>query len=460
MGKTRAGQAGNMTTSTIATQGFGVFAYNTGSATLSDATTFATYKPDFMYNQKVTSGDAGSTWSYTPLKYWPNGIDAGNSANSNSPSVTATESGIQYLSFFAYGPYTDKVTVSATDYNLKPTAGTFHDGSDNEYVTAVSNEAFGILSLTSNGTAGDPKITYRFKYDSGNSKYDISETNNVDLLWGLRNDNSYDEADGTDNTAATNYNINLTKQTTTEKVNFLFKHALAKIGGYTGSASGIKVVADFDANETTNPTAQGSGSIDSKTVITLNSITIANGGSGSSTFAINGIFDLATGTWDTSASTKGVFSNEYTKSTANINSDVWETATPVWSTDKWAWTGSTATPGVTQSMKNVFSGSTDALYFIPTSTGQSLKITVQYTVRTYDTNLPQETGGSTCSKVTQTITNDVDISALTSNHYYTLIIHLGMTSVKFAASVADWETTTGGTADNKLIWLPSNVVGS
>ena len=98
---------------------------------------------------------------------------------------------------------------------------------------------------------------------------------------------------------------------------------------------------------------------------------------------------------------------------------------------------------------------------------QTLYITVDYMVRTADLNLAKG-----FSEVNQVITNKVDLSSLNSNKYYKIIIHLGMTSVKFEAVVADWETandgtydengtyTSGGssTANEEHIWLPSNVV--
>lgn len=52
--------------------------------------------------------------------------------------------------------------------------------------------------------------------------------------------------------------------------------------------------------------------------------------------------------------------------------------------------------------------------------------------------------------------------SLLASKYITLVIHLGLTSVKFAASVAEWGDSNGdGTPEeneNKLVWLPSNVV--
>lgn len=64
--------------------GFGVFAYYTDEAEYSVAAT-----PNFMYNQKVTYNENAQTWEYSPVKYWPN---------------EATD----YVSFFAYAPYTEK----------------------------------------------------------------------------------------------------------------------------------------------------------------------------------------------------------------------------------------------------------------------------------------------------------------------------------------------------------------
>lgn len=60
--------------------GFGVFAYYNGTADHADSD-----KPNFMYNQHVTSTD-GSNWTYTPVKYWPNNTG-------------------DKVSFFAYAPY-------------------------------------------------------------------------------------------------------------------------------------------------------------------------------------------------------------------------------------------------------------------------------------------------------------------------------------------------------------------
>lgn len=66
--------------------GFGVFAYYTNGANFNASTS----TPNFMYNQQVTSSNQGTTWTYTPLKYWPNESE-GDAADK--------------LTFFAYAPY-------------------------------------------------------------------------------------------------------------------------------------------------------------------------------------------------------------------------------------------------------------------------------------------------------------------------------------------------------------------
>lgn len=68
----------------LPTKKFGVFAYYTGTTNFTTSN-----KPNFMYNQEVAGNRDASkvTWSYSPVKYWPNKAD-------------------EKISFFAYSPYT------------------------------------------------------------------------------------------------------------------------------------------------------------------------------------------------------------------------------------------------------------------------------------------------------------------------------------------------------------------
>lgn len=69
----------------------GVFACYTGDIQYA----LSSVSPDFMYNQEVTHN--GGNWTYSPVKYWPNG----------SP---------EYISFFSYYPYiSSEAALAATD---------------------------------------------------------------------------------------------------------------------------------------------------------------------------------------------------------------------------------------------------------------------------------------------------------------------------------------------------------
>ncbi len=123
----RAGATGVQTTSTLATNGFGLFAYYTDNSSYGTSST-----PNFMYNTQVTGTptDAPTSWTYSPLRYWPN--ETGTDGNG------ATSEKVDHLTFFAYAPY-----VTPTD-NSKG---------------AIDGATEGITALTSNATAGDPKVS-------------------------------------------------------------------------------------------------------------------------------------------------------------------------------------------------------------------------------------------------------------------------------------------------------------
>lgn len=82
---------GSVLDNTVATglpkQGFGVFAYYTDDVHY-NGTAGTGSKLNFMNNTHVTSNN-GTTWTYSPLKYWPNETN-------------------DRLTFFAYAPYDDE----------------------------------------------------------------------------------------------------------------------------------------------------------------------------------------------------------------------------------------------------------------------------------------------------------------------------------------------------------------
>jgi len=242
---TRAGYAGDLTNTTIKNEkaGFGVFAYYSDNQTISawgswNPTTpvAITKAPNFMYNEGVIWNDGKNNWIYDPVKYWPNGKDTYNP--DATPSNTATEKEAQYLSFFAYAPFVEhKATAYAHDAENSKVGSTANDVPAGTAVytiddpTAVQN---GIVAMSQNSAENDMYVKYILNPAAdANNKF-------VDLLWGLRGQNSYAQTSTTANDVATlgsAYNTDLTKQIVGEKVKFLFKHALALVGCHTSKAT-------------------------------------------------------------------------------------------------------------------------------------------------------------------------------------------------------------------------------
>ena len=432
MGKTstRAGAGGDITSAQILAEkgGFGVFAYYTASTDYANTVSSGSQIPNFMYNQLVTGTNVASpVWSYNPVKYWPNQYNAGNvdnkgGNNENANATAASNEG--KVSFFAYAPY-----VSAADITANP--------------------GYGITALSANTSGYDPTVTYTLAAN-GSGAF-------VDLLWGVKVNGSKEATP-----VADTYNVNLTKNSTTltsankdGKVSFLFKHALTKVGGSTG----LKIVYDIDAN---GSGATGGGSDDDNTLVTVSDITIKNA---AANIIKTGVFDLATGDWDAAvdgSATEGDLINIHFTPTGSgsgetaLNAAIAEpTSAPSHST---IWDP----VGVKTTAKDVYADSADPFYLIPGDNDQKLNVTITYIVRTYDSNLATLASGSegTWTKVTQTISNVVTLptTLLQPNKKITLVLHLGLTSVKFTAEVDSWEAVEGTSA--REVWLPSNVIGS
>ena len=488
---------------------FGVFSYLTTGDYNPASTELA---PNFMYDQELIYDDALQTsgaWYYTPVKYWPNGVDAANPEN--TPSNSALEMTTQKLSFYAYAPY--------KAMGLFNTAGTGNSGTDfpaalsanTNFKTIASPDAGnGIVAMTTNTFTGNVWLKYMLPK--------ATEDEAVDLLWGLRGSGSYSETDNSASTGTvgTDYNINLTKQTVGEKVKFLFKHALSKIQGSSTTTStnldqastkaGISVKLDVDSNNGDEQNSYLNSSFNNaKTLVTIKSVKIQDGVTAyndantalttatTSDIYKSGWFNIEKGQWDFKGAVKGatidiLIQNDKTKdvtavpankTTYTLNPAIREnTADPAvknatgvdWnssaSNETNGYTGGAS--GVTVAAQNLFANEyVPGLMFIPGTDAQTLYVTVDYIVRTADANLA--TG---YTEVEQIITNKVTLpaAALGSNKIFKLIMHLGLTSVKFEAVVSDWQyqsdstidengTETGGSTDNeKSIWLPSNVV--
>ena len=497
-GTTRASETGNITSVQVLAQkqGFGVFAYYTGGATYGQhqVATYTTESytgtasvsekyPNFMYNQQVTGTDeAIPVWSYEPIKYWPN--DFANSGAVDDLTTPAQGSSTYggNVSFFAYAPY-----VSSLDANV------------------------GITAMSANDAVGDPTVTYTIT--------DGTNTSNTDLLWGtLANTNvnvlnvpqngvSGDNDASNDNNTSRTYaqsilgsyttNADLNKQKVEGKVGFAFKHALAGLGGGsgvgTGTNVGFQVILDIDKDGEVTGGFREQFKVTSdndawRTIVTIKDIEISNdlngdgdaddSGEGEVKLAKKGTLNLATGQWSVEDGDKGVVKHTIgTGSAYNavLNTKIAEMydASNTWYTHA---SSSNATdyfvktltedatkehPGVIETAQNVYNDATQSpIMFIPGQT-PTIRVTVEYVVRTYDANLVST---KPYSDVTQKISKTITFGqALQLNKRYNLLMHLGLTGIKFTATVSNWEDTgtigdsDGNGSDDNDVYVPINV---
>ena len=514
--RTVGGEKGALTTDKLKSsesQGFGVFAYYTGKkAYANDASAAATngttvqnsMKANFMFNQQVTwksslSEEFITKWIYSPMKYWPNevangAVDDQDNDTGSDPATTEYSNGGN-LSFFAYAPYVD----------LNSTAWTQTEG-----IIAINGKKELSGENGANNVATDPILTYVVPTEANEI---------VDLLWGTYGATSSNVLGGGNagvaynengslyeksilphytNAGQTTYdgyrlNADLTKQKTNGKVDIAFKHALAKVGGSSESTSssgtphGLMIIADIDDQKG----AESGGTKSTATKITVTDIQIearslykSEGTPGSNDYLkkMQGDFNLATGQW-------GVLTTENTGDSENAgktNHNVTSPASSTSITSSASLNTSIAEPssvgttwdnvptGVTTTAQNVYEeAEANPLVFIP-GTYPELTITINYTVRSWDSKLASGAGKNdegTWTYVKQVIKKKVTFkNPVELNKQYSLLIHLGLTSVKFSASVSDWDvagdTNGNGSIDTgeELIvedaYLPINVSGT
>lgn len=423
-----------MTNTELQAKGFGVVAFYTGKDEYTSGKN--NMEPNFMYNTQVHTAQ----WTYSPIAYWPNsGQNQGSTSNGDAQ---------QYVSFFAYAPY-KAVNVQGDDLGK-----------------ATDNATTGVTALSSNAATGDPTVSYTLGATGADA----------DLLWGTAGTNGTTttgtaQAGTTFAGAKGAVNANLSKMKVNGKVQFNFKHALAKFGGpgttTDNKTSGLMVVADIDnGTETTGGTLNAD-----ETKITVKSIKIESvnsDGSKDKSIPTSGTLNLATGVWTTSETmgkidyeinSKAVTATEgATKQT--LNDDIAEPA----SFESW----DNLPAGVTTDAQSVYTETTPLL-LIPDGKDHTFRITIDYIVRTKNASLHR---GYT--EVEQSFYKDLTLKSVSLNAKYNLLIHLGLTSVKFDASVSDWTNTVAGstqsgeaqpvdgaqTKDPMVIYMPANVAAS
>lgn len=395
-GITRGGKPGVVTTDALktgthASDGFGVMAYYTESRRYNQMA-----QPNFMYNQQVTWQTASlpASWTYTPVKYWPN------ETGSNGSSKT------DYLSFFAYAPYIEVDPATGCD-----------TGSDKT----------GIMSLSRPTDNGDPFVRYSVS---------LKPAEAVDLCWATPH-------------------IDQIKPTVNTTVNLDFHHALASLNvqidaDVAGHPSGaldsytriwvrsitFRGFAERGQLNLNNASVTPHwNNLDCDCDLSSDPITIYDGRRDDREGASASLNELRTG-----LNPIIVQSGRYTVTPGSPE--------PLSST----------TAGVTNTTINLFdptgiSGNADALrtapiYVIPTN--EDLYVTIVYDVETYDPKLTSQylsdgrTHGSTIeNSISAYITNGTTPIVMEAGKQYTLNLHLGVASVKMNASVTPWADDIG-----------------
>ena len=295
-----------------------------------------------------------------------------------------------------------------------------------------------------------------------------------------------------------NVPADLTKQKTNGTVNLLFKHALAKIGGsYVGPGdgsdedgttptNGLMVILDIDKDGkefggSLYPYIEGpTATTPYNTKVTINEIVLESErqltDEGRNNIADDlpfnyekqteylhntGILNLVTGIW-TNGAYEAYASGETTRTQTIVPSgasfggstsdDVKDAVLSRNLAEPTSFTTSAYTReryeelpvGVTTVAKNVYENEVQPFVFIP-GTHPVITITIDYTVRSYDAKLADN-----YTEVRQRITKRLYIlDEILLNKQYNILMHLGLTSVKFTATVSDWDVTdiTGTTTD-------------
>lgn len=404
---TRAGKTGLMDDTALkAAQGsgggFGVFGFYTDGATNSgdynSSSPTGGSPVNFMYNEGVFWS---TKWEYSPVKYWPNETNPTYNTEEAVDGSATSKGGPDKLTFFAYAPY------------VSSTAG-----------GVVTPTASGIIALTPNTNTGDPKVTYAVATDA-------DET--VDLLWAVAatDQTTPTVTGGTwNNVLAGKPFINLVKPKlaatpASTPINFLFKHALAKL---TFSVQGA-----FDAP------APSATEVDGDTRIVIDNVEIT------SSFHTQGTLNLNNATADTPNWTHGGSAN--LALTIN-NSDIvagggGEAGLKYSGTDNY-----TSQPlGVTKTKTFLMdaNGTTKFFTLIPESASLTIKIT--YHVYTVDTKL---SGGF--AKITNVISKTINPFNPSAGNWYNINMILGMETVSFTATVSPWAAESSQSVD-----LPLNV---
>lgn len=449
---TKGGPAVDMNLDSLKVHGFGVFATYTELNAFEDLDQDKGANDNFMSNQKVAWDKTSSTWTYSPIKYWPNPTN-GQSADE------------QKVSFFAYAPYTDSISID-TSYGVT--------GFSN--AVAFDNPA---------DTANSKKHVHNFVH------YTFAKDKpNVDLMWG------YKAKDSSVNPATYTINNNLTRKT--DVIHFTFQHLLSKLGGSqegtvtnpdsTGYvANGLIIKA---APVSSDPTAvygnvtTGDFGGAKGTKITVSKIVVASApekdalrdtvvtdskgapvkyATGNQT----GKLDLYTGEFELDGAPEPV---QFIQTLSASDDSIAVGKADSRLADRIAEPDSVASfgdlpVGVTKNAVNVYKSESSPVILVP-GTRPVVDVTITYIVRTYDEKLPDS-----YTDVPQTVFGRVKFPVIEKNKKYNLLMILGLNNVKLEATVEDWskgstwiDANNNGVVDDgelngndQEVYLPENL---
>lgn len=400
--------------------GFGVFAYYTDDETYDQS-----YLPNFMYNQHVLGDGAVApalpTWSYAPLKYWPNEYGS-----------TAVSGDVDKISFFAYAPWIDADAVSGKTANYPNGAG--------------------ILAVSRNREAGDPMVIYKVDTDPFNY-----ENGNLDLLWGVNagaawNIKTNPVAPQAGMVAGKPWlDVQRPDDETAQAITFSFRHALSKLS--------VSVDAYVDGTNLTN-------AVDANSKIFIREITFSG-------FALEGALNLNNVTPNEPAwlSADGKHTTQLIDKPITFYDGLRDGSEGAGNLNPNEPNHTALNPdliqlaalstGITNAPVNLFSDQTatnpsavgDPIAVIPT--GSPVSVTIVYDVETTDGNLAGflSDGVTPGSVIENKITKENVFAKLEAGKAYELKLHVGMASVKFDAAVIDWTAGTGSPTD---VDVPAN----
>ena len=492
-----------LTTATLQTgrhaaAGFGVFGFYTSNSEYDTNSS----TPNFMYNQQVKYNEAKTSWTYEPVKYWPN--EFGNAAVSDD---------VDHVTYFAYAPW-QKVTVNTgvpvlpdltndadpakkflddyknaleddkvaellgyADYTAMKAAlgdaaaaaavSDFKDAQETALKERLSDQKLNITQMTRNTATGDPVIKY---------VVDMHPNSSVDLLWGVAADSNFKGMLGKDDKPTSTVKagdpyIDLTKQgDVAGKVKWNFKHALARLN--------VQICTVVDKPTpgagTIEIGTEGNGKVDNATKVWLRSIKFTNGFAQKAALNLNSDPVAATITadadrvkaalpkWlDYDGSSELTFEDvilfdglkDGKEGTANNlqKSEVPTGINPILTQT------SNSNAGVPIKLTNLFDGSLtadDPIYVIPDpNQTEPMFITVDYDIETADKRLSTKLSDNVTfgSAITNVITKSTGLTIL-PGYAYVVKIYLGIESVKFDVDVKPWVVATDGTE----VELPAN----